>query len=212
MIAVRRLILATLSGAALVLAGCASPAHEPAPPQEQHYTESISSVLVSEDGTHMAAIGSDHHYIFDAPPVLYRALHSSVHAQLAATFSTFHVDPHDVVTGEYTLALPAGASPEAQKAAADIGLQLGADGRWQTSGVLKGHRFTGWTYRAGREQDKLNKAYTIEFTTDLNAADTAVDHAATPIRATADGVQMLYYAPLAPIVLPIIFLSRARDH
>ena len=204
----RRLFVCALAAAGL--AGCAS--HADAPAAGQHYTESISSVLVSEDGAHMAAIGSDHHYIFDAPPVLYRALHSSVHAQLAATFSTFHVDPHDVVTGEYTLALPAGASPDAQKAAADIGLQRGADGQWQTSGVLKGHRFTGWTYRAGREQDKLNKAYTIEFTTDLGAADTAVDHAATPIRATADGVQMLYYAPLAPIVLPIIFLSRARDH
>lgn len=196
-----------------VVAGCASHSDATsAPAAPQHYTESISSVLVSEDGKHMAAIGSDHHYIFDAPPVLYRALHSPAHASLAATFSTFHVDRQGVVTGQYTLALPAGAPADQQQAAAAVGLAQGADGQWLASGALTGRRYTGWTYRGGREQDKLNKAYTIDFTTDFSAADTAVDHAATPIRTAADGVQLIYYAPLAPIIIPFIFLDRARDH
>jgi len=64
----------------------------------------------------------------------------------------------------------------------------------------------------GREQDRLNKAYVIDVTTDSSASDVAADDAATPIRVAADGVQLVYWAPLAPIVVPILFLSRAKDH
>ncbi len=207
----RRLIALALSLALAVVAGCASHADKPAA-GPQHYTESISSVLLSEDGKHMAAIGSDHHYIFEAPPVLFQALHSPIHSSLTATFSTFHVDNKNVVTGEYTLALPADAPADKQQAAAAIGFVRDADGRYETAGTLKGQRFTGWTYKGGREQDKLNKAYTIEFTTDFSAGDAAVDGAATPIRTAADGVQLLYYAPLAPVILPFIYFGKARDH
>ena len=203
----RRLALAVLA-VATSLAACAS--HEA--PRPHRYTESISSVLLSEDGTHMAAIGSDHHYVFEAPPVLFKALHSPIHSSLSAAFSTFHVDRQNGVTGEFMLSLPADASPDQQQAAAAIGFVRDADGRYEASGTLKGQRFAGWTYRGGREQDKLNKAYAIDFTTDFSATDAAVDGAATPIRTAADGVQLLYYAPLAPIVLPFIYFTKARDH
>ncbi len=202
------------------VAGCASHADAPASTSTapagavvpQHYTESISSVLLSDDGEHMAAIGSSHHYIFEAPPVLFKALHSPIHSSLTATFSTFHVDKQNHVTGQFMLSLPADAPAGSQQAAAAIGLVRDADGHYEAAGALKGQRYAGWTYRGGREQDKLNKAYTIDFTTDFGAADTAVDGAATPIRTAADGVQLLYWAPIAPIVLPFIFLTKARDH
>ncbi|HEX7687671.1 MAG TPA: hypothetical protein VF453_08190 [Burkholderiaceae bacterium] len=206
----RQLQLAALAFAAAAAGGCAAPGS--APVQHSTYTETISSVLVSEDNAHIAAIGASHHYIFDAPPLLVRALHSPAHGSLQATFSTFHVARDGKVTGEYELALPAGAPADVQKAAADIGLQHEPDGRWDVHGMLSGQRYTGWTYKLGREQDRLNQPYTIEFTTDFTAADRAVDKAATPIRTAADGVQLIYYAPLAPVILPIIFLSKARDH
>ena len=192
----------------VALPGCASRA----PPQEHRYTESISSVLLSEDGKHVAAIGSNHHYIFEAPEVLVKALHSPVHPQLSATFSTFHIDQRGVVTGDWLLALATDAPPASQQAAQAVGLVRGADGTFTASGHLKGQRFTGWTYKMGREQDRLNKAYVIDVTTDSSASDVAADDAATPIRVAADGVQLVYWAPLAPIVVPILFLSRAKDH
>jgi len=206
----RAALPAAVLAAALAVGGCAAPGT----PAVQHgrYSETISSVLVSEDGAHIAAIGASHHYIFDAPPLVIRALRSPAHGVLAATFSTFHVARDGKVEGRYELSLPAGAAPETQKAAADIGLQRAADGRWQVDGTLRGQRYTGWTYRLGREQDRLNQPYTIEFTTDFTAADTVVDKAATPIRVAADGVQLIYYAPLAPVILPIVFLTKARDH
>ena len=212
MIAVRRLVLATLSGAALVLAGCASPAHEPAPPQEQHYTESISSVLVSGDDKRIAAIGSNHHYIFTAPEVLVKALRSPVHPQLTATFTTFHIDQRGMVTGDWLLTLAPDASPAAREQARAVGLVPGPDGVMAAGGILKGQRFTGWTYSLRGPQDKLNKAYTIDITTEASTADNVVDEAATPIRFAADGVQLIYWAPLAPVIVPVLFLSRAKDH
>jgi hypothetical protein len=212
-IAVRRLALAALAGAAFVLAGCAtSAAPEPPPPSGQHYTETISSVLVSADEKRLAAIGSRHHYIFTAPEVLVKALRSPVHPQLTATFTTFHIDRRGVVTGDWLLTLAPDASPAAREQARAAGLLPGPDGALAAGGILKGQRYTGWTYSLRGPQDKLNKPYTIEITTDATAADVAVDEAATPIRMAADGVQLLYWAPLAPIIVPVLFLSRAKDH
>ena len=190
------------------LAGCAS--HEASQPHR--YTESISSVLLSEDGQRVAAIGSNHHYIFDAPGVLVQALRSPIHPQLAATFSTFHVDQRGAVTGDWLLTLSADAPAASQQAAQAMGFARRADGLYVAGGHLKGQRFTGWTYNLRGPQDKLNKAYVIEIPTDASTADVVVDDAATPIRLAADGVQLIYWAPLAPVIVPILFLTRATDH
>ena len=203
-----------MAGAAFVLAGCASPAHEsaPAPAPEQHYTETISSVLVSGDDKRIAAIGSGHHYIFTAPEVLVKALRSPVHPQLTATFTTFHIDQRGMVTGDWLLTLAPDASPAAREQARAVGLVPGPDGVMAAGGILKGQRFTGWTYSLRGPQDKLNKPTTIDITTEASTADNVVDEAATPIRFAADGVQLIYWAPLAPVIVPVLFLSRAKDH
>ncbi len=169
-------------------------------------------MLVSEDGQRIAAIGSNHHYIFGAPEVLVKALRSPVHPQLSATFSTFHIDQRGVVSGDWLLTLAPDASASAKEAAKAVGLAPGADGVYTASGRLKGQRFTGWTYKLRGPQDKLNQAYVIDITTEASAADVAVDDAATPIRVAADGVQLIYWAPLAPVIVPILFLARAKDH
>ena len=210
--AVRRLAIAAIAGTAFVLAGCAAPAHAPAPPHEQHYTETISSVLVSGDEKRIAAIGEHHHYIFGAPEALVKALRSPVHPQLTATFTTFHIDQRGVVTGDWLLTLAPDASPAAREQARAVGLVPGPDGVLAAGGILKGQRFTGWTCSLRGPQDKLNKPYTIDITTDASAADVAVDDAATPIRVAADGVQLIYWAPLAPVIVPVLFLTRAKDH
>jgi hypothetical protein len=93
-----------------------------------------------------------------------------------------------------------------------VGLVPGPDGVLAAGGILKGQRFTGWTYSLRGPQDKLNKAYTIDITTEASPADVAVDDAATPIRVAADGVQLIYWAPLAPVIVPVLFLTRAKDH
>ena len=199
-----------MAGAALGLAGCAT--HEATAPAEHRYTETISSVLISEDGQRIAAIGDGHHYIFGAPDVLVKALRSPVHPQLTATFSTFHIDARGVVSGDWLLTLAPDASPAAKEQARAVGLSPGVDGVYAAAGIIKGQRFTGWTYKLRGAQDKLNHPYEIEITTEASAGDRAVDEAATPIRMAADGVQLIYWAPLAPVIVPILFLTRAKDH
>ena len=211
MTAVRRLVLALLAGAAWLLAGCAA-APSDAPRGQQRYTETITSVLVSGDDRRIAAIGSSHHYIFGAPEVLVKALRSPVHPQLTAAFTTFHVDARGVVSGDWLLTLAPDASPAARDEARAVGLVPGPDGVMAVGGILTGQRYTGWTYSLRGPQDKLNRPATIEVTTDASAADIAVDDAATPIRLAADGVQLVYWAPLAPVIVPILFLARAKDH
>ena len=201
-----------MAGAAFGLAGCATHEEAAKAPQEHRYAETISSVLISEDGQRIAAIGDGHHYIFGAPEVLVKALRSPVHPQLTATFSTFHIDPHGVVSGDWLLTLAPDASPAAKEQARAVGLVPGVDGVYAAAGIIKGQRFTGWTYKLRGAQDKLNKPYTIEITTEASAGDRAVDDAATPIRVAADGVQLIYWAPLAPVIVPILFLTRAKDH
>ncbi|MBW8779592.1 MAG: hypothetical protein JF585_10310, partial [Burkholderiales bacterium] len=137
---------------------------------------------------------------------------SPVHAQLTATFSTFHIDPRGVVSGDWLLTLAPDASPAAKEQARGVGLSPGVDGVYAAAGILKGQRFTGWTYKLRGAQDKLNHPYEIEITTEASAGDRAVDEAATPIRMAADGVQLIYWAPLAPVIVPILFLTRAKDH
>ena len=205
--AVRRGLI--VSVVAALVSGCAS---APPPAVPKTYDETISSLMISEDGKHIAAIGASHHYIFGAPELVVRAVRSPIHPRLTATFSTFHVDVTGKVTGDYTIALSAGASADDQRAAADIGLIHADDGHWGASGTLAGQRYTGWAYKFGREQAALNQTYTIQFTNDASTADRIVDDAATPIRIAADGVQLIYYAPLAPIIIPIIFATRAKDH
>ncbi len=193
--------------ALVALVGCSSAR----PPVAHSYTETINSLLLSQDDRHIAAIGAGHHYIFEAPPLVVRAIRSPLHPQLTASFSTFHVDATGHVSGDYTVVLPAGAAPQDEHEAAAIGLVRAADGHWGASGTLAGQRYTGWDYKLGRDQAPLNHAYTVSFINDASAADQLADDAATPIRIAADGVQLIYYAPLAPIILPMIIFNRARD-
>jgi hypothetical protein len=201
------MVVAAGAGVALALAGCASSQHP-----EVHYQETFSSVLISADDKHLVAVGSSHHYVLDAPPPLVAALQSGLHSQLRAEFSTFRVDPQATVTGDYTLMLPKDLSPEAQKTAADLGFARDDAGTWREAGHLQGRRYSGWTYKMGEHQEKFNQPYTVDVVVESHHGDAVVQSLDTPIRVAADGVQMIYFAPLAPLIIPVIFLTAAKDH
>jgi hypothetical protein len=196
-------------GLGLSLTGCAS---GPSSFARRSYTETITSVLISEDGAHLVAIGSNHHYVFAAPATLVQALKSPVHAKLTGIFTPFHVDAQGDVTGEVSLQLADDASDALRSEAESFGFVRDSEGHWHATSRLTGHRFAGWTYQVGLARDKLNHPYTVEVTSEDTATSTIVDSVGTPIRIAADGVQLIYYAPLAPIIIPMIFLLSARDH
>jgi hypothetical protein len=198
------------AGGGLLLGGCAS---APASREPRRYTETITSVLASQDHRHLVAIGKDHHYVFDVPDTVARSLRSPARAQLNAVFTPFHVNDKGEITGDVTLQMPAGASAEAQHAADDIGLVAQADGSRAATLHLTGRRYSSWAYKhVDQTQEKLGHAYTIEVTTDETLDEVAIDKAVTPVRIAADGVQLIYYAALAPIIIPFVFLTKAKDH
>jgi hypothetical protein len=206
----RALLIALAASGGALLGACAS---APEPAGGRRYAESISSVLVSQDQQHMVVIGRRHHYVFDLPELLARALRSPAHTQLNAAFTPFHVDKQGQISGEVLLSVPPGAQPALQDAAAAIGLKSQADGSWQATVPLQGRRYASWTYKTpGETREKLDRAHTIEVTTDEGLNDAAVDAAVTPVRVAADGVQLIYYAALAPIIIPFVFVVKARDH
>ena len=206
--AIRRgTVVAIVAAFALSLAGCASSQHP-----QYRYQETFSSVLISQDNKHLVAVGKTHHYVLDAPPPLVEALHSGLHSQLKAEFSTFRVDPTATVTGDYTLLLAGDLPPAAQKTAADLGFVRDASGTWRENGHLQGRRYSGWTYKMGEHQEKFNQPYTVDVVVEAHHGDAVVQSLDTPIRVAADGVQMIYYAPLAPLIIPVIFLTAAKDH
>jgi len=200
------------AGGSVLLGACASTSDAPQEKKPQRrYTETISSVLASQNERHIVAIGRDHHYVFEVPEQLARALRSPIRTQLTAAFTPFHVDARGDITGEVTLRLPPGPAPDAART--DIGLVHQADDSWQTTIRLAGRRYSSWTYRSPDEKrEKFSHPYTIEITTEESRADVAAEAVNTPVRVLADGVQLIYYAPLAPIIIPFVFLTRAKDH
>jgi hypothetical protein len=206
--AIRRgMVTAIGAGLALALGGCASSQHP-----EVRYKETFTSVLISTDDKHLVAVGTNHHYVFDAPPTLVAALHSELHARLRAEFSTFHVDPQATITGDYALLIAGDLPPDAQEAAAGLGFARDDAGTWRETGHLQGRRYSGWTYRMGEQQQRLSQPYTVDIVVEAHHGDAVVQSLDTPIRVAADGVQLIYYAPLAPIIIPVIFMTAAKDH
>lgn len=207
----RGLVLAlAASGGAALLGGCASGASSRGP---RRYTETITSVLASQDHRHIVAIGKDHHYVFDVPETMAAALRSPARAQLNAAFTPFHVDDKGAITGDVMLGVPATAPADVLKAAEDIGLARQADGSRAASVHLTGRRYASWAYKhPDQTQERLGHPYTIDITTDETLDEAAVDKAVTPVRVAADGVQLIYYAALAPIIIPFVFITRAKDH
>ena len=88
----RGLLLAfAAAGGSVLLGACAGTggaAQEKKP--QRRYTETISSVLASQNERHIVAIGRDHHYVFEVPEQLARALRSPLRTQLTAAFTPFH--------------------------------------------------------------------------------------------------------------------------
>ena len=205
----RRLLLASLIGVAAGTSGCASTAG----PVIQTYSETISSLFVTQDGSKLLVVGQRYHYFFDAPPHLVQALSAPWHEQMTGELSSFHVDTKGVITGRYTLRVPA-ALPDAQRSEAQALGFARVDGAPDLSliGDLQGKRYLENTFRVHRIRQTLNKPYTVEISAEQGLGDRIADTLATPLSTAAEGVTMLYYGALAPVLIPFSVISREKKN
>ena len=90
----RRTFLAGGVIAPFALGGCMTRAlyKEITTTETETYTETVSQILISQDGKSIVILGATFHYVLDANPNLMQAISSSLHAKLVASFSEFRVD------------------------------------------------------------------------------------------------------------------------
>jgi len=204
-------ILATL----LFLSGCTTPTIEAG----HHYSENVSSILISQDKQKIVFIGKTYHYIFDAPAGIVTTLEQPFHAKVSGTLSNFHVDNQGAVNGLYSLQL--GGNPDQREIhdAIAAGYQPDASGQLSLAGKISGTRYQEDTSLVGainasrnkKDQpvektavsENLNKSYAITVTYDPSSGEKKFDKLISPIIVTSDGLYLLFNVFLAPVVIPM---------
>lgn len=177
----------------------------------QRYTEKVSTVMITQDRKQFVVLGEHHHYIFSAPSGLVSLLGSPLQARAEAQFSPFEVELDGAAKGRYHLTLPAQLSEDEAARAKAMAFEQQADGRWQLDGELTGKRYIqNYTLRTGRIHANLSHTYEVSVEAEETAGEQAAQKLASPIAQTADGMLMVYFAVLVPILIPLIFLTREK--
>jgi len=203
----RRIVAWSLLQATLAGTGCSST------PKviRQTYTEKVSTVMITQDKKQFVILGERYHYIFTAPEDLVALLGSPLKAKASARFQPFLVTVDGVTTGDFHLTLPAGLSEAEAEQAKAMDFQRQPDGSWWHDGTLEGKRYIqGHTLRTGRIHANLSHTYEVSVEAEETAGEKAAQDLASPIASTADGMLMIYFAVLVPILIPLIFLTREK--
>ncbi|MCA6218810.1 hypothetical protein KGA65_19885 [Ideonella sp. B7] len=196
-------------GAASLLGACAS---QPEPLTVTTYHETLTSLLLSQDRQHLVVIGEHYHYIFDAPTPLVDALASPLHAQMEGELGRFTVAADGRTQGDYALILPTGLNEAERAQAVALGFQadLASAGGLRMTGRIAGQRYLQGTVKAHRVRTSLNHPYTVEIQAEQPRSEQVAHALVTPVSTAANGVTLLYYVVLAPIIVPFALLSRER--
>ena len=195
----RRAFLIWSALLSLGMTGCATHELNEKIRNDASYTEEITSVLMSEDGTKLVFIGDDYHYIFDAPVGLSHSLHSSFRKSLFFKFKEFRVDKNDHITGNITISLDESASQEDKDAAIESGFdQRPASPVLEFS--LQGKRYYAGGVATDRVGYKLNYNYKVGVLEERSSLEKAALTAMTPITVAADGVLILVGVPLVVLL------------
>lgn len=199
------------------LAGCAQdkPSRTEASPniKTRRYTEQVAQLLISQDRKQLVVLGDQYHYVFEAPADLLRLLESTLHARLSAAIGPFHVALDGSTQGGYRVFLPADLSADERELAQSLGF-LAAEAPstgWALERALKGKRYVvGNTFRAARSPHTLNRSYSVAVEAEEAPGQRTVEQLATPVAIASDGVLLIYYVALAPLLIPLIFLSKEK--
>jgi len=194
-------------GLAGVMGGCAT--HDLwSSGGSEAYSEDVSSVLISRDGKTLVVLGTNYHYIFDAPPVLVRTLRSPFHEAVRATLGRFEIESGGTTTGKLDLWVPSAASAADREAARAAGYTKTDAGRLEFKTELTGKRYFAGNFDLKKStQQPLNKNYTVEVTVERPMGSTAAKIVLTPVTVTVDGVLLIASIPL----LVVTFLN-VMDH
>lgn len=181
-------------GVAAILSGCTARLYA-----NTQYTETISSILISQDNKKIVVIGMSYHYVFDAPDVLIRTLTSSFHKSVKGDLSGFTIDSSNAITGDYLLKIEKEASEQEKLEAIAVGfVKSGEDLIF--NGKLNGFRYSAGGIIGGMRESKdslrLNKIYTVKIFTKQSTGEKVEKLLLTPVTVAADGVLLIGMIPL----------------
>ncbi|MCV2351017.1 hypothetical protein [Paucibacter sp. Y2R2-4] len=189
-------------------AKAASPQRKP-----RIYTEQVASLLISQDRKQLVVLGEQYHYVFEAPADLVRLLESPLKARLSAAIGPFHIALNGSTQGGYQVFLPADLNEDEAELAQSLGFMktTSEHSGWALARPLQGKRYVvGNTFRAARSQHQLNRSYTVTMEAEEAPGQKTVEQLATPVAIASDGVLLIYYVALAPLLIPLIFLSKEK--
>ncbi|GAB7542047.1 hypothetical protein [Cupriavidus sp. 8B] len=206
----RRTFLAGGVIAPFALGGCMTRAlyKEITTTETEAYTETVSQILISQDGKSIVILGATFHYVLDANPNLMQAISSSLHAKLVASFSEFRVDREGELKGRVTLSLDGAAAEDAQQQATALGFKRsgrgGSDDMLSRSYYMEGKRYRAGRFAMSDRAKQLNQTYTISVNVERAVGGKAALALLTPITVAADGAIFLLAIPLAPIAVGVM--------
>jgi hypothetical protein len=154
--------------------------------------EYVSSALLSADEKKLVVMTVQHHYIFDIPSPVVRALKGTIHPYVRATFSQFHVDINGKTTSSISISV-LNAPNEVIEAAINAGYARTSNGAEYTT-ALHGERYSAGDVQP-TPQILLGRTYEIEVVTE------GYGYRASPIASVAGefalGGLILFSLPIA---------------
>jgi hypothetical protein len=193
----RRLVIASyVVGLSGLLGGCVTRALF----GDKKYNESVSAVLISQDGKHLVVVTPEYHYIFDAPSVILLTVNSPLHRFISADLYGFRVQNTGQITGRFMLDVNKDAPDETQNEAIGIGYKRYGT-RINYVGHIRGMRYRASNIQSGLSSKKLNQTYNIEISEEQSQGEKALKVPLSPITVAVDGAYLIGVVYLMPVFM-----------
>jgi len=173
---------------------------------DRRYRETVSSVLISEDGKHLVILGEKYHYIFENKTDLVNILRAPFHPAVTALLSSFHVTSDQVIIGNYYLTINNKASEQVKAEAIAAGFIETMQGQITFTGKMQGKRYSAEKFPMNETRQTLNKQYIVNISEEQSSGEKASKALLTPVTVTADGVLTLITIPLAAVIFTVFIM------
>lgn len=199
------IVLSTLN-----LAGCVTLYALDSIGKRQNYSETVKSVYISEDKNNLVVISTDFHYVFKTTPDVLVALDDRVHKKISAMFSPLYVDGNNDTSIQYTLKLTPDHTPAQLDIALNSGFKKYRGIDVSSEGEMKGVRYRSGGLQIPADATRLNNTYDIHVIQSTSKAANTAKILLSPITLAADGVLIIGFVALTPIIYPFAKLLNSR--
>jgi len=173
---------------------------------DRRYRETVSSVLISNDGKTLVILGEKNHYIFENQTDLINILRAPFHPFVTALLSDFHVTNDEVISGNYYLTINNKASEQVKADAIAAGFKRTKLDQISLSGKMQGKRYSAKKFTTNKTHQTLNKQYVVNISEEQSSGEKASKALLTPITVTADGVLTLITIPLVAVMFTVFIM------